>query len=85
LGIDDSLISPPGSGKGTQCKLLTEKLNMLHLSAGQLLRNELTAANSKVAKLIEKNMKEGTIVPVDITCGLLYQEMQKQRDKVLFL
>lgn len=35
------ILGPPGSGKGTQCSLLTQKLNILHLSAGELLRNEL--------------------------------------------
>jgi adenylate kinase family enzyme len=35
------ILGPPGSGKGTQCELLTKKMNILHLSAGDLLRNEV--------------------------------------------
>lgn len=35
------MLGPPGSGKGTQCRLLVGKLNILHLSAGELLRHEV--------------------------------------------
>jgi adenylate kinase family enzyme len=35
------ILGPPGSGKGTQCQLLTRKFNILHLSAGELLRREV--------------------------------------------
>jgi adenylate kinase family enzyme len=34
------ILGPPGSGKGTQCKVLANKYNILHLSAGDLLRKE---------------------------------------------
>ena len=35
------ILGPPGSGKGTQCEILTKKFNILHLSAGELLRREV--------------------------------------------
>jgi UMP-CMP kinase len=35
------ILGPPGSGKGTQCNLLGNNLNALHLSAGELLRKEV--------------------------------------------
>jgi UMP-CMP kinase len=54
---------------------------MLHLSAGELLRKELTQP-SQTSKLIEQHMKNGTIVPVEITCGLLKQEMVVNKNKV---
>lgn len=41
-------LGPPGAGKGTQARLLSEKLNIPHLSIGQLLREEY-----------EKGTKEG--------------------------
>lgn len=35
------VLGPPGAGKGTQCQLLAQKHdNVLHLSVGQLLREE---------------------------------------------
>lgn len=35
------ILGPPGSGKGTQCNLLIKKFNTMHLSAGELLRQEV--------------------------------------------
>lgn len=35
------ILGPPGSGKGTQCQMLAKKFNILHLSAGDLLRKEV--------------------------------------------
>lgn len=73
-------LGPPASGKGTQCKMLTEKLNVLHLSAGELLRKEL-GSRSAEAKLIESCMKDAKIVPVEVTCALLRREIEINRDK----
>jgi UMP-CMP kinase len=69
------ILGPPGSGKGTQCQLLFKKLNFLHISAGELLRKELKS-KSETADLIEFNMKNGSIVPSEITCRLLKKEME---------
>lgn len=46
---------------------------MIHLSAGELLRKEMNTPNSKVSAEIESCMKAGTIVPVAVTCSLLYK------------
>ena len=35
------VLGPPGAGKGTQCTRLSEKYGYVHLSAGELLRNEI--------------------------------------------
>ena len=42
-----------------------------HLSAGDLLREERQNPESEVGQLIDRHIKEGSIVPVAITCGLL--------------
>ncbi len=66
----------PGVGKGTQCQLLLKACpNLVHLSAGELLRQEM-ATGSADAKIIDKVIKEGCIVPVKITCGLLKKAMK---------
>ncbi|KAI6655220.1 UMP-CMP kinase family protein [Oopsacas minuta] len=70
------VLGPPGSGKGTQCAKLVEEFKFTHLSAGELLRGEITKG-SKDGALIQKLMDEGKIVPVDITCRLLYNSMQE--------
>ena len=35
-------LGPPGSGKGTQAEILTDKLNFTHLSIGDLLRENIS-------------------------------------------
>jgi len=64
----------PGSGKGTQCAKLVESFGFVHLSAGDLLRAEVSSGSEQghaIAKIIE----EGQIVSSEITVGLLKAAM----------
>ena len=56
---------PPGSGKGTQAKLLSNELNILHLSTGDILRDKLTHGDSLSIKL-KKIMSSGNLVSDEI-------------------
>ena len=53
-----------------------ENHGFIHLSAGDLLRAEI-ASGSEHGEMIDKIIKEGTIVPVAITCGLIKAAMEK--------
>ena len=64
------VLGGPGAGKGTQCTKLSEKYGMVHLSAGDLLRSARDSG-SKNGQLIDRILKEGKIVPVQITLDLL--------------
>ena len=68
------ILGGPGSGKGTQCARLVQRFGYTHLSAGDLLRGE-QQRDSPQALLIKNYIKEGKIVPVEITCGLLLKAM----------
>jgi UMP-CMP kinase len=48
-----------------------QNFGFIHLSAGDLLRAEMKKPESQVGQLITTHMKNGTIVPVEITCKLL--------------
>lgn len=72
------ILGAPGSGKGTQCTKLAEKFGFSHLSAGDLLREERNNPNSKDGALIEAYIKEGKIVPIEITVKLLMNAMNAQ-------
>lgn len=52
----------PGSGKGTQCAKIVEEFGYVHLSAGDLLRQEV-AKGIERGQMIENIMKEGNLVP----------------------
>ncbi|EYC05383.1 hypothetical protein Y032_0082g1550 [Ancylostoma ceylanicum] len=79
------VLGPPGSGKGTQCIKIHENLGFMHLSAGDLLRAERQREGSQFGQLIENHIKNGTIVPVEITCKLLENAMDAASDARGFL
>ena len=56
---------PPGSGKGTQAKLIAKELNILHLSTGDILRDKLSDGDSLSTKLKEI-MSSGNLVSDEI-------------------
>lgn len=70
------VLGGPGAGKGTQCAKIAESLDYVHLSAGDLLRAERKDPESKHGELINNYIKEGKIVPVEITLALLKQAME---------
>jgi len=71
------VLGGPGAGKGTQCKLISDRFGYVHLSAGDLLREERQRPGSEYGELIETYIKDGRIVPVEITCNLLKRAMEK--------
>ena len=78
------VLGGPGAGKGTQCARIVENFGHVHLSAGDLLREERAKPGSEFGDLIEHHITNGTIVPVEITCSLLERAMTKS-DKNRFL
>jgi adenylate kinase/UMP-CMP kinase len=61
------VLGGPGSGKGTQCERIVAKYGHTHLSAGDLLRDEVKSG-SKVGTQCEAIMKEGKLVPMEVGC-----------------
>ncbi|WP_039758084.1 adenylate kinase [Bartonella queenslandensis] len=59
------LLGPPGAGKGTQAKMLTEEYNIPHLSTGDMLR-EVIAKETEVGKRAKSIISSGALVPDDI-------------------
>jgi len=69
------VLGGPGAGKGTQCSRIVSQFGHVHLSAGDLLREERAKPGSEFGELIEHHITNGTIVPVEITCSLLERAM----------
>jgi len=70
------VLGGPGAGKGTQSQLLAKEYGFIHLSAGDLLREE-AQSKSETGEMINNYIREGKIVPVDVTVGLLKKAMEK--------
>ncbi|ORX87395.1 UMP-CMP kinase [Anaeromyces robustus] len=75
------VLGGPGAGKGTQCANLVKDFGFVHLSAGDLLREERQREGSQYGDLINNYIKEGKIVPAKITIALLENAMAKSPSK----
>lgn len=67
------LIAPPGAGKGTAAKMLVEKLYMVHISVGDLLRKEVNSG-SELGKSLSIKMQTGKLVEDE----LIFEIMKKR-------
>ncbi|XP_058008234.1 UMP-CMP kinase 3 isoform X1 [Hevea brasiliensis] len=77
------VLGGPGSGKGTQCANIVQHFGYTHLSAGDLLRAEIKSG-SENGTMIQEMIKEGKIVPSEVTIKLLQKAMQESgNDKFL--
>ncbi len=70
------LIGPPGAGKGTQSVLLAEKLQIPHLSTGEILRAGC-AEKSDVGCQAAQYMEQGHLVPDGIVQEIVFEELSR--------
>jgi adenylate kinase len=78
------LFGPPGSGKGTQSEKIVEKFGLIHLSTGNLLRQEI--ADKTPLGLEAKNfMDKGQLVPDEVVIGMIDSSLEKHSDAKGFL
>ncbi|KAI0747774.1 UMP-CMP kinase [Daedaleopsis nitida] len=70
------VLGGPGAGKGTQCANLVKDFGFCHLSAGDLLRAEQNREGSEYGEMIRKYIREGQIVPMEVTVKLLENAMR---------
>jgi adenylate kinase len=78
------LFGAPGVGKGTQAKILSSKLNIPHISTGDILRqavHDKTPLGIKAQKI----MNAGELVSDDIMIGIIKDTLQQQRCKQGFI
>ncbi|SLM38881.1 uridylate kinase [Lasallia pustulata] len=77
------VLGGPGSGKGTQCEKIVRDYGFTHLSAGDLLRAEQDRPDSEFGNMIKEYIRDGKIVPMEVTVQLLENAMTediKQHD-----
>jgi adenylate kinase len=56
------LFGPPGSGKGTQAKMLTQALGVPHISTGDMLRERIESGD-ELGRAVAELMQTGRLVP----------------------
>ncbi len=74
----------PGSGKGTQARILLEKFGIPQLSAGEMLRAE-AASGSDIGNSIKDLLAKGQIVPDEITIAMMEKRIGQEDCKNGFI
>ena len=77
-------IGPPGSGKGTQTKMLSAEYKLPHIDTGSLLR-EAVASGSEEGKLANSFMEKGQLVPIDVVSRIIKNRLLKEDAKEGFI
>lgn len=70
------LLGPPGVGKGTQAKLLAERTGLVHVSSGDLFRENLKN-QTELGKLAQSYMGKGELVPDDVTIAMIRERLSR--------
>jgi adenylate kinase len=71
------LVGPPGSGKGTQAKLLSERLGLVHIGTGDILR-EAIRLGTPAGRRAEPFVKSGKLVPDDLVNELVADRFRRE-------
>jgi len=77
-------MGPPGSGKGTQTDMISERLKIPAISVGELLRLE-TKNKTKIGKTIKKIMDSGLLVPDKVVREVMEKRLKKSDIKNGFI
>ncbi|MGB8252462.1 MAG: adenylate kinase [Anaerolineaceae bacterium] len=70
------LLGPPGAGKGTQAQVLAEKLKLVHVSSGDLFRENLKN-KTELGRQAQVYVDRGELVPDDFTISMVRDRLLK--------
>lgn len=70
------LFGPPGSGKGTQAKLLIERLGLPHVSTGDMLREHIQLGDA-LGREVREVIKAGNLVPDHLVIRLVEERLKR--------
>ena len=70
------LLGPPGVGKGTQARILSETKKLAHISSGDLFRENLKN-QTELGKLAKSFMDKGELVPDDVTIAMIKDRLSR--------
>lgn len=70
------LLGPPGAGKGTQAKTLAQRLNLSHISTGDILRQNVSGGTD-LGNQAKSYMNKGALVPDELVTAMLIQRIDQ--------
>ncbi|MCI2425763.1 adenylate kinase [Candidatus Acetothermia bacterium] len=77
-----TILGPPGAGKGTQAKMIAKDTGLVHLSTGDILRDEL-ARGSKLGQEAKEYMDKGELLPDDLMIKMIEERINEQDGFIL--
>jgi len=78
------LFGPPGAGKGTQAEFIIKSFGLIHLSTGDLLRNEI-AEGTRLGLEAKSYMDKGELVPDEVVIGMIKSKLEAEKDAKGFI
>ncbi len=70
-----ALLGPPGAGKGTQAKRIVQETGLVHLSSGDILRDEVSKATD-LGRTANGFMERGELVPDDLIIDMIRERIE---------
>ena len=70
------ILGPPGVGKGTQAKILAEKTGLVHVSSGDLFRENIKK-QTELGQLAQSIIKKGELVPDGVTIAMIRERLSR--------
>lgn len=83
MTVNIILLGPPGAGKGTQARILTETRGLVQLSTGDMLR-EAQASGSEMGRRVAEVMAKGALVTDEIVIGLIREKLAQGGQGFIF-
>ncbi|BCV23124.1 adenylate kinase [Moorella sp. Hama-1] len=78
------LLGPPGAGKGTQAAAISQRLAIPHISTGDMFRAAIREG-TPLGRRAEAYLKEGGLVPDEVTVGLVQERLEQPDCRAGFL
>jgi adenylate kinase len=78
------LLGAPGSGKGTQASVLSEKLNIPHISTGDIFRSNIKSG-TELGKKAKEFIDKGALVPDELTIDIIKDRLKQDDCKNGFI
>lgn len=70
------VLGGPGAGKGTQLMRISQRLGMVHISTGDIFRENISK-QTELGKLADTYISKGQLVPNEVTCNMVADRLKK--------